>query len=124
LDAPLLGFADWVLGPALGERETDSLVGVGVLVLVLVGTRQQHRTHVDEPQRGIVFPARGLPAAEVQQVAAAVQERMQFLKAPGDERAEMRHRAVLPEKPREEADGAVDFGAVDFVDCVDTNDRL
>jgi hypothetical protein len=111
-----------VLGPALSEREADSLVGVGILVLI--GVRQQHSTYVDEPQRGIVCPARELPAAEVQQVAAGVQERMHLFKAAGDERADVRHRAVLPDKPQEAADDAVDPGTVDFVDCVDNLDRL
>jgi hypothetical protein len=92
----LLGITDRVLGPALGEREGDSLVGVGVLILV--GARQQHRAHVDEPQRWIVFPARELSAAEIEQVAAGVQERMELLESPRDERAEMEHGAVLPER--------------------------
>jgi hypothetical protein len=93
-------------------------------VLVLIGIQQQYRAYVDEPQRGIVCPARELPAAEVQQVAAGVQECMQLFEAAEDERADVRHRAVLPDKAREETDDAVAPDIVDYVDFVDTHDKI
>jgi len=73
---------------------------------------------MDETQRGIVFPAREFPAAEVQQVAAGVQKRMQLFKSAGDERADVRHRGVLPDEARE------GNAAIDFVDYVDIYDKV
>ena len=96
----LLSVAERMFGPVLGEREGDSLVGVSVLVHVGIG--HKHCPHMDQPQWRIVFPARALPAADIQQVPAGVQQRIQLFEAARDEGADVRHRGVLPEKGRKQ----------------------
>ncbi len=75
----LPGIAERTLRPTLDKREGDPLIWLGVLVLV--GIWHEHGPHVDKPQRRIVFPARKLATAEVQQVPSGVEQRVQLLEA-------------------------------------------